>query len=292
MPFIAGHDLIKLEYAFDCNAHSHHTITRRYLKHFDATQFSNLLSPLLCPLSADSPSSSAIDKSLEHRNESIISVLDTLAPLLTFNVREPRIPWLTDELRQRIKTKNLLYKKAIRWGNLFNPLTFRHFCDKLFIDFRQAKDQYCFDWLSRTSDSARTWSELRGLRLVKSEMAFYTNYFSINDLNSFFANISSSAPRYSLESFLLNNPPLHPNSVVFEFSSVSADDILSVFNKSLSPTHSAGPDGVSALTLISALPIIIPFLAKLFNISFDPAHFPSIWKRAHIRPLLKFNPPT
>lgn len=70
------------------------------------------------------------------------------------------------------------------------------------------------------------------------------------------------------------------------------DNLRSVINQSLSPIHTAGPDGVSSFAVITALPILIPLLVQLFNALFDLAHFPSVWKRGHIRPLLKNNPPT
>ena len=53
----------------------------------------------------------------------------------------------------------------------------------------------------------------------------------------------------------------------------------------------AGPDSISLFSIHYALPEVASLLAPLFNACLRLGHFPSSWKRAFVRPLLKVNPP-
>ena len=56
-------------------------------------------------------------------------------------------------------------------------------------------------------------------------------------------------------------------------------------------SHSFGPDGISPFCLCKTFPVILEFSTVLFNLSVTLSRFPTLWKRAFIRPLSKSRTP-
>ena len=107
----------------------------------------------------------------------------------------------------------------------------------------------------------------------------------------FFASVSRAFPICSdsdLASALavpLNGQP------VFESANISSETVSLTIVSTTALSYSAGPDGVSLFCIHSAFPRLASLLASLFNASLTTGHFPSSWKHAFIRPLLKHATP-
>lgn len=292
VPFIAGHDLIELTYKYRFETRTKRTITRRCLKQFNSTNFIESVASFLNTSSSDCDLTSDINYFSSHLSAAILTSLNLHAPFVSFDVSKPRAKWLTDELRLRIVKKNSLYRQARRSGNLLSIEIYRGFRNKLTSDLRQARNDYHYERLNGIRDSAHLWKELRVLGIVKPETASCGNYFSLDELNEYFSSISNATEPCDYDSFVRNIKPLDTEHPIFDFTPVTADCLSSIISSSLSPSHSAGPDNISSFAILNSLPTIAPLLVNLFNLSFEKSQFPSCWKRAHIRPLLKANPPT
>ena len=83
--------------------------------------------------------------------------------------------------------------------------------------------------------------------------------------------------------------PAHP---IFEFSTVCPELVSHIIFSTTSHSRVAGSDRVFLFSIHRALSSLAPSLALLFNASLRLGHFPSSWKRAFVRPLLKMNPLT
>ena len=72
-----------------------------------------------------------------------MSALDNHAPVRTFRVHRPRAVWLTDTLKQRIKHRNSLFRRAKRSGGVLIMAIYKHCRDVLSSDLRLAHSNIC-----------------------------------------------------------------------------------------------------------------------------------------------------
>ena len=149
-PFIAGHDLLQLEYAFDACRYRSRCITRRSFKKFNDAAFLDPFRTGLPDLGllsySDGVCVDGVDTLLETLAASYGSALDIHAHLGTFCASRPAAPWFTRELGARVRERSRLFKQASWAGSLLGYAIYREFRDSLTRDMRDARSGY---WLSR-----------------------------------------------------------------------------------------------------------------------------------------------
>ena len=219
-----------------------------------------------------------------------MTTLDVQAPMQTFRVHRTRAPWLSYSLKLRMMHRNSLFKKAKHSGCVLSMAVYRPYGDELRTDMRLAHDNYHLQRLGRITDLAMLWRELASLGLIRPAPSSPLNFFSPAELNSFFVEISQASVTCKATDFERPLIVQLTSQHIFCFSTISPD-IVSLIISSVSSSYSAGPDRVPLVAVHSCLPTIVSLLTSLFNISLTISHFPTSWKRAFIRPLLKRNPP-
>ena len=117
-------------------------------------------------------------------------------------------------------------------------------------------------------------------------------FFTADQLNSFFVTVSCASTVCSITDLTTALDIPLPSHRIFEFSAVSPESVSRVILSTTSSSRATGPDGISLFSIHYALPRVASLLALLFNACLRLGHFPSSWKRAFVRPLLKVNPPT
>lgn len=291
-PFIAGHDYIIISYSFDTKTYCQKVITRRSLNSFNVESFLETLSNKL-PISVniDYNSSVVTDNKFSTFSLQLLTEIDTYAPLKTFLVKKLYTPWLTADLKERIKLRTKLYKKAKRTNNILDRLIYRHYKNKLTIDMRKARSDYIYHRLNNINNPTEIWRELSSLGLVKVSFSSPLHFFDPEQLNSSYQSVSTLYPECTipqLESIVSNNPIR--TDLAFCFSQVSQLMIDTLINK-LPNSHCFGPDRISAFFLKISLPKILPQLTSFFNNFIEFSYFPSIWKQSFIRPVSKNGTP-
>lgn len=168
-PFIADHDLLELTYKFQTDSRPPLTIARRDLKHFVEADYLTSLSSSLSQLNLASISSLSstdhFDKLISNFSSAISNTFDSHAPTILWTVKRSSAPWLTDELRSKIKNRNRLYNRARRSGDLLSMLIYRNFRNSLSLELRYARDHFFSHRISSSSDPAKIWKELSFLSL-------------------------------------------------------------------------------------------------------------------------------
>ena len=295
-PFIAGHDLIELSYRFKLPPIPTRTISRWSYRGFSDTAYRDVLERALDADCLFEPgevlTTERVDCLLNSFQNAIISALDDQAPLRSFRVRRPGAPWLSVVSRSRIRERNALYRQARRSGSVLAWAEYRRFRDVLVADLRRAQSDHCLERLRGVTDVAKLWRELASLGLVRPSGSSPLSFFTADQLNSFFVTVSFASTVCSITDLTtaLDIPlPSHP---IFEFSAVSPESVSRVILSATSSSRATGPDGISLFSIHHALPRVASLLALLFNACLRLGHFPSSWKRAFVRPLLKVNPPT
>lgn len=207
-----------------------HLLQHRCLSNFDQNDFANdlrlmLSSPELifvgqCSLNG------TINLFLTAVSNGLTSTFDSHASLRNFLPSKPKAPWLILELRSRIRLKNTFYKQAKRTNSLLGFAIYRDFRNKLTSDLRTAKDRYQLDRLSAIHDPNRMWRELTNLGLIKPRSFSPLNFFSSDQLNSYYISISSSCGPLSLDDLSNSLSQIIHQSLTLSFSPISLNEKL------------------------------------------------------------------
>lgn len=218
-------------------------------------------------------------------------ILMLLFDIFLFGATKPPTPWLSSELKQRIRHRNVFFKQAKQANSLLGFAIYREYRDKLTRDLRTAKDTYRYNRLNSIVNPTKMWKELANLGLIKAKLLSPFHFFTPNQLNSHYASISTNICLISandLPSFLTQT---NSNGPTFSFFLILSEEIAAMLKSHSSFSHSSGPDNISPFCISNSLSLIVSHLTTFFNYSILFSYFPNEWKKAYIRPLAKVNPP-
>ena len=74
--------------------------------------------------------------------------------------------WYTRELRDHVRERTRLFKRAKRSGSVLGYAIYRDYRDKLTADLRSARSEYQLNRVIAVRDPKLLWRELRCLGLV------------------------------------------------------------------------------------------------------------------------------
>lgn len=295
-PFINGHDLLDLTYAFNLpQANQAKVISRRCIKNFNEQDFTRALaSELKTPtelLSSIQPGIHQVDFLVDLVTDKLNVIFERYAPIRTFSVTKSPKPWITDQIKDRIKEKSRLYKYARRSNSALAYAIYRDFRDQLTVDLRRSKDEYLANRLSSIVDQSRMWKELANLGLVNSNLVSPLHFFTCDELNLYYASITGSDPPLSVEEFNTKVLSLPLTQPVFDFTPIDMNTLDRYLDARLSNSLSSGVDKISSFCLTKSRTVINDHLLEIINLSIVHSHFPSSWGAAVIRPLSKIKTP-
>lgn len=290
-PFIAGHDLLELSYKFSTPNNVDRVIVRRNYGLVNCPEFLEYIQTQLGHL--DFVDAHDVDNFCASLSGKMIDGLNIYAPIQIFKSTRPPKPWITDELRARLKHRDTLYKQAKRSKSLLGFAIYRHFRNALDEEIKRARSQFQFDALKDIKDPAKLWRKLAHLGLAKTTEVSPLHFFQPGELNQYYVSVSNTEPMCSYENFLFTTKNVQRSDIrpEFCFSIVSPEDIQKVIT--YLPLHSfaAGSDGISLNIIRLLWSAISERVTSLYNNSLVTGIFPSDWKRAYIRPLSKIRTP-
>jgi len=212
-------------------------------------------------------------------------LLDRHCPLITArHCAKLSTPWFDFDCRQaRRKTRAAErrywitctedHKKS--WAAELKTLhsLYQHKCD----NFWQLEIEACND------DERKLWKKLRGL--LGESCSVESSALSTDDLASFFED-RVDAVRTSTAATPLCDVPCRPiQSTLDEWSAVTTDEVERLMNAA--PNKTSQLDPASMWLVKDMRGLLSPFLTLLFNRSLSTGCFPSEFKQAIVRPLLK-----
>ena len=215
------------------------------------------------------------------------ALFDAHAPLQTVRVTRPKSPWFTDALRNMKKERNKLFAKYKKSGCPNDWSAYKKMRNLFTQAVRNEKKSY-IEFVVRNKKSKDVWQTLAGMNVYnKSKNSFNMPTF-IKDPNiinqSFLDLVKNVAP--PADNSLINKYSSNCVSASrFSFSPVSDDDISNVIRQIKS--NAIGFDGLSLEMIKLCCPVIVPFLAHIFNCCLVESLFPDQWKTALILPLPK-----
>lgn len=294
-PFINGHDLLELTYDLSTETSVQRTILRRNFRDFSSVDFCNTLRVGVFSieewLSKSDHNLDTLDDQLLSLSDIYKSSLNVHAPLRSLRVSRPAAPWMTVELRNRMRDRDRLYKRAKRSNNLLGLNIYRDVRNKLTIDLRKARNDYQLNRLNAINNNNMMWKELRNLGLIKPSLPSPLHFFRPEELNEFYASVANKTPQCTLEDFVTATTNIQHEGPLFDFHYITPEEVSKQILRLKSESHSSGADGISAFCLHQSLPVILPVICDIINILIKLSYYPKQWKIAFILALSKIRTP-
>ena len=232
-------------------------------------------------------------------NEVFTECLDNCAPFVTKSFTQPPAPWLTNDIKEAIKSRNSMQanlkhdRSNIRLQEQYKAEKRRV---KLLI--QNSKKKYYKDKLHECKGNSKaTWQTVREIIPKNVNNTLDSEYDNISEkaeeFNHFFANVGKKAFLESQEDSLntttafdrpidsdaSENPKFRP-------SPVDIDTVISTFNQ-LRNTNACGSDGIPFRFLKDSLPVTIFYITIIVNTSIVTGLYPDPWKFPQVIPFHK-----
>lgn len=228
-----------------------------------------------------------------------IMSLDECAPFVTKEITRPPAPWISDNLKAHMKTRDELQKK-VKIENTNEILRNqykqkrKHVRDLVQTD-RSKHFKYRFS--NCKGNVPDKWKIVHEMIPNTNNNSHVLNYqdrkVKAEEFNEYFANVGKLAFEKSQRNLNANNIIEDPISLLSESRNnffrpqpVDIETIILVI-KGLNETKSYGSDGIPLRFIRDALPVIIFYLTVIVNTSIVTGQFPKSWKLPHVIPLFK-----
>uniref|UniRef100_A0A8C5R1E4 Reverse transcriptase domain-containing protein n=1 Tax=Leptobrachium leishanense TaxID=445787 RepID=A0A8C5R1E4_9ANUR len=242
---------------------------------------------ILQPTSPPPSSFTCPDAATNHYNTTLISALDTLAPLrLCKAPRRQLQPWHTLQTRylQRCsRTAERAWRKSRSEADFVHfKFILRSYTSALHL----AKQSFFSSLISTlSSNPKRLWSTFNTLLYPPAPPP--TAAFSAQDLADYFLsktlNIRSNIP--TQDSYLPPPLPEVPSATLCRFLPATEEEVNSLLSSSHLITCPLDPIPSHLIPPLSSS--LTPALSHIFNLSLSTCSFPSAFKHALVNPLLK-----
>ena len=239
-----------------------------------------------------------INEQVKTFNEILLNIFSNFIPnkIVTINDKEP--PWLTDEIKGKIKLKNIFYKAYVQNKSQETFEIIKQTNDVISDLIQSNKEKY-YDSLSKKLIDPRTrakayWNVLKsffsGKKIPLIPPLYFNNEFISNFkekaeiFNDFFAN---QCTIISNSSILPNNPVSYTSDNLSSLEIVK-EDVINLI-KALDSNKAHGFDGISIRMLKLCNESISKPLTLLYKNCLNQGIFPDIWKKANVIPVHKKN---
>lgn len=228
--------------------------------------------------------------------ELLKNLLDQHAPETEIVVKDKRTPWITHEVEQAIKIRNLSYSLYVRNPN-------RRRGDAQWRDYTSKRDRansLIFSAKKRFAErnfgnelpAKKLWSNLRreGIHNTKKDTTSADDSINADQLNNFFTDGHLQLRTRTVHQ-VTNPPRAMPNfsNPGFQFVHTDATEVVKKIYEIT--TSATGIDDIPISFVKLLCPHILPLLVHLFNMIIDSRTFPAIWKKAIVTPIPKSSNP-
>ncbi|KAI5731016.1 hypothetical protein M8J77_003291 [Diaphorina citri] len=278
------HELIYLILNIFPPKHQPKFITARDFRRFDSEKFSS------AALAADWNSvysSSDVDSKLSRFNEIVLSLFDEFAPFRTFKAKHHSQPWFNNDIREHIRIRDRAKRRYARYGSSAHLNLYHETRNKVNQMIRNAKQRHAYTLFPANLPIKDFYRNVKKLLPQDKDSDILLD---TNDLVEAFSS-APQPPNYIVDSTTSHYTSLSPPSIPpLEFHELTLSEVCKFLKKG-NPS-SMGYDQIPLNYITRMLDIVSPVILHIFNQSISSNTFPSIWKRALIRPIPKVKNPT
>ena len=239
----------------------------------------------------------SVDEACDSFTTIFLSFCKTCIPLKKVLIRPNDKPWFNSELRQNIRRRDRLRRKALKSNNPTDRERYKHQRNHVNNLKKYARENYMNtldDLITNTNTGSKAFWQIMGRFMDKNTKSFtipplnisgdnfaYTDLEKANALNDYFCSISTiDDTNIRLPAFQKRTNSTLSHITILESEVV---DIL----RTLKINKAVGPDCISHRMLKYTCETIAVPLCKLFNLSLQSHTYPKLWKLAHVMPIFK-----
>ncbi|XP_044594968.1 uncharacterized protein LOC123272339 isoform X2 [Cotesia glomerata] len=243
-PFVGGHDYLFAEYNLEHPVKCDKLRRYRDFKNCDHVALSQSLNN---NLNLNNIVIDSLDPNelTSYFLNVVTNSLDEFAPFSERKISRPKNPWLTKELKNELKHRDAIYKRARRNNDQNLLKYFKTLRSELKAKLNAARDNYFTNILSKKSHDSSIWKKLKQLNIIKPKQSSPLDHFGADELNNFYAATltkHSSCSRefvHDLVSFAVKRV-----NCEFEWSRIDIVDVTKSFHLTLSKSAGKSPDGL------------------------------------------------
>ena len=271
-------------------------VIRRSYKHYDASAFARDIAE--APWSVVE-SFDDVDEKLDAFHLLFDPILEQHAPIRRVKLRTRPNPFVTDEIKSLMKTRDNSRKQASRTNHPDAWASYRNLKREVKQRLKKAERDYVAKQIKdNPDDSSCLWKTIRSCIPKKTTgVKPFTKEEKIvaNDFNDFFCSVGQNTVKevHSLAKEFsndLNRSPFVPKSFPladqFTFHAVTSEEVKQII-LAMPSAKAPGTDRIHLKVIKDCLAHILTPLTSIINASFANQTFPSRWKQAEIIPILK-----
>ncbi len=295
---ISDHDLVHITLNFKKSRPKPIYISYRSFKHYDANEFARDISDV--PWSVIDGFGDTEDK-LEAFHLLFDPILDKHAPIKRVKLRARPDPFVTDEIKVLMQTRDEWRKLAGKTNNPNAWSSYRLLKRQIKHELREAEKEYVAKQIKENpNDSGCLWKVIRSClpKKAASVKTFVKDEKVIaNDFNKFFcsvgqntvAKIHTMTDKFNCDQ---NRVPFVPRTIPqsdqFIINEVTQEEVKQIIIK-MPLGKAPGSDKIPLRVIKDCLSAILTPLTSIINASFTSQVYPSRWKKAEVVPIPKAN---
>ena len=289
-PGISDHSLVCMAYTIKKPKFKAKMLTRRDFRNFNEINFSRdmEMAPwgnILAVADDDVDNKVTIFESIYN------DIINKHAPFRTFRVTRPASPWLNDNIKKLMDTRDK-YKNKFNIDN--NPATeeiYKSLRNDVSHAIRQEKIKAFNENINnKIKDSKQFHKALKNFTVVESSFNNHDQCkIDPNVLNSSFVKNNNSLVDDELVNDEINEISKNAIRPSFSFVEVSEHDVIKMVQSI--KTNACGIDGISAYFLKLGIQHSVYAFTNILNTSIIYKKFPTRWKYALVKPIPKISNP-
>ena len=214
----------------------------------------------------------------------LINCIDKHVPLKTKQVGKKKSPWVTSQLKQSMRKRDSLKKKAKQTGDPLIWQQYKSSRNRTNNQIKRGKSQYfTYNLDANKKNLKSTWKLINELNSRNaSNHKTISNIKEGDETISVGENLASEIPPSSVEP----DAYVVPAKTTF---SVKLPTLSAVYKKlkDISKRKAAGLDKIPCKLLKIAAGIVAPSLTQIFNKIISMGIYPTDWKLAKVTPIFK-----
>lgn len=221
----------------------------------------------------------------------ILTLFNLHAPLKTTKFKHPPHPWITDTIRDMMKTRDRYFSRYRRTKSVELKTCYKDI--KYIVEKAVESEKAAFftDNVNNNKyNSKLLWTNLKKniLPNKKSNAEIPVHLNNPSDINAHFLNVPGAN---NVNISMLTYYEHHRYGTgIFTLQPVSEFTILKIIESFKS--NAQGIDGISLEMLLLTLPQSLPSITTIINKSLSSGIFPDAWKVAIVKPIPKNNQPS
>ena len=223
--------------------------------------------------------------------------IDRMCPLKIFKIKQEKEPWVTNELIELIKDKDLILRRARKRKDHQLWTEAKRIRNQCISRIRKAKADFIKENLNNNiGDQKKFWKNIQDVLPSKKNNGKISIKLTDKDsgqpilenntasfINDFFVNIGPNLAKNCNTEWKFRGL----DSVNYTDNIVTNDDEIIKLCKAININKSSCVDHLSSQILRDAFLAVPEKMVQLFNLSFDTAEIPKTWKIAKVTPIPK-----